>query len=109
MEELLTSTETGNPFIPGFIEWILLCAGFAAVSLLALHNRRNPPVRRTLTAQLSSRSWNTKQLAIVFGALFLLYFLASFSGRFFYEDQIPLAQLVITLAIYSIIMILISI
>ena len=44
---------------------------------------------------------------MVFGTLILLYFLASFSGLLFYEDQIPLAQLMITLAIYAIIMILI--
>jgi membrane protease YdiL (CAAX protease family) len=107
VNELLTSTESGSVSIPILIEWTLIFAGFVAAFFLALHHRNNPPDRRTLTAQLSACSWNTKQLGMVVGTLFLLYVLASFSGRLFHEEHIPHAQLVITLAIYTIILILI--
>jgi membrane protease YdiL (CAAX protease family) len=106
VDELLTNAESGSPLLPILFEWILIFAGFIAALFLVLYHRRHPPDRQTLTAQLASRSWNTKQLALVFGVLILLCVLASFSGLLFYEDQIPLAQLMITLSIYMVIMVL---
>ena len=58
-----------------------------------------PPDPATLTERLSGRAWETFQVGIVLGALFLLYFLASFTGLFFYEEQLPLARLVVTFLI----------
>jgi len=40
----------------------------------------------------------------VLSALLLLYFLASFVGVFFYEEQIPLVRLVVTVLIYAAVM-----
>lgn len=63
-----------------------------------------PADRSALSAVLSARSWNTRQVGTVLCTLFLLYALSSWVGLFFYEEQIPLAQLVVTLLVYSIVM-----
>jgi membrane protease YdiL (CAAX protease family) len=80
-----------------------LFGGLYVALMLGVLHRRNPPDREALTAEISSRAWSTFQIAIVLGALFLLYFLASFVGLFFYEEQIPLVRLAITLLIYGIV------
>lgn len=64
--------------------------------------------RRVLTDQIASRAWSTPQIGIVLGALLLLYFLASFAGIFFYEEQIPLVRLATTILIYTILGVLIA-
>ncbi len=58
----------------------------------------------TLTARLSARAWDTPRIGIVLGTLFLLYFLASFVGLFFHEEQMPLARLILTFLIYAIVL-----
>jgi len=67
-----------------------------------------PPDPAPLTDRLIGRSWETLQIGIVFGALFLLYFLASFVGLFFYEEHIPLVRLVVTVLISAIVMSIIT-
>ncbi|MCK5676149.1 MAG: CPBP family intramembrane metalloprotease [Verrucomicrobia bacterium] len=67
-----------------------------------------PPIRKALADRLAARAWNTPQLGIVLGVLLLLYFLTSFVGLFFYEEQLPLARLVATLLIYTAIVVLIA-
>lgn len=67
-----------------------------------------PPDSAPLTDRLIGRSWETLQIGIVLGALFLLYFLASFVGLFFYEEQIPLVRLVVTVLISVIVISLIT-
>ncbi len=77
--------------------------------LCFLHHRKKPPNFSQLTETIISRSWNTLQVGILLASLFLLYLLAACSGRFFYEEQIPLARLVITIIIYVIMVSIISI
>ncbi len=67
-----------------------------------------PSDRRVLTGQIASRAWSTPQIGIVLGALLLLYFLASFVGIFFCEEQIPMVRLATTLLIYTVIVVLIA-
>ncbi len=66
------------------------------------------PVRKVLTDRIASRAWNTPQVGIILGVLLLLYFLMSFIGLFFYEEQLPQARLVATLLIYIATVILIA-
>jgi membrane protease YdiL (CAAX protease family) len=87
---------------------ILLMGGFITASLLYRNQRRNPPDVKRLTETIAERSWNTTQVFLLLTALFLLYFAAMFTGRFFYEEQIPLARLIITLSIYSLLILFIG-
>lgn len=86
----------------------LLIGGLITAALLYLNHRRNPPDGERLTAVISVRSWGTLQVVILLSTLFLLYFVAAFSGQFFYEEQIPFVRLMITLCIYTILMVLIG-
>ena len=61
-----------------------------------------------LTRALAARSWETPQLGILLSALILLFFVASFTGLLFYEEQIPLAKIIITLLIYSMLIALVA-
>ncbi len=106
MDEIITSVESGSSLLLSILEWTLLLTGLITATLLVASHRKSPPDHRALTQRIASRSWSTAQLGILFGTLLLLYALASFTGLFFYEEQIPLAQVVITLLIYSVIMIL---
>ena len=67
-----------------------------------------PTDRKALTARIAARSWSTPQVGIVLGALLLLYFLASFVGLLFYEEQIPLVRLAASFLIYAVIMVLMA-
>lgn len=87
----------------------LLIGGLITATLLFLHQRRNPPNQKHLTEVIAERSWKTWQVVMLLSALFLLYFLAMFSGRLFYEEQIPFVRLVITLCIYTILMVMIGV
>ncbi|MDF7826078.1 type II CAAX endopeptidase family protein [Pontiellaceae bacterium B12227] len=91
----------------------LLIGGFMTAALLYLNHRRNPPSGAQLTEVLSERSWSTLQVFILLGSLFLLYYLAGLSGpligQFIYEEQVPFVKLMITLVIYTILMVLIGI
>ena len=55
-----------------------------------------------------SRAWSTPEIGIVLGGLLLFYLFASFTGIFFYEEQIPLARLVLTVLLYIFILTLIA-
>ena len=68
----------------------------------------SPTAREALTGRIADRAWDTFHLGIVLGVLLLLYALASGVGLFFYEEQIPQAQLASTLLVYSIVMALIA-
>ncbi|MEI6892512.1 MAG: type II CAAX endopeptidase family protein [Pontiella sp.] len=87
---------------------VLLIGGFIAAPLLYLQHQRNPPNAEYLTEIISERSWSTRQVVILLSTLFLLYFFAGFAGLFFYEEQIPYAQLAITLSIYTILTVMIG-
>jgi membrane protease YdiL (CAAX protease family) len=56
--------------------------------------------RQALSDRISSRAWTTPQIGIVLGGLFLFYFFASFTGCFFYEEQIPQVRLAVTFLLY---------
>lgn len=88
---------------------LLLIGGLITMVLLYRHLKRNPPDGERLTEVISERSWNTQQVVILLAALFMLYFAAMFSGPFFYEEQIPFVRLMITLCIYTVLMVLIGI
>jgi membrane protease YdiL (CAAX protease family) len=102
MEELLANADAGSRLLYNIINWTLLLGGMAVASLLWLHERSAPPDRHALTETLVQRSWETFQVGILLSSLLLLYTLAMFTGRFFYEDQIPLAKLGVTIVIYAI-------
>lgn len=68
----------------------------------------NQAARKELTAVIASRAWSTPHVSIILGTLLLLYFLASFAGLFFYEDQLPVVRLAVTLLIYILIAVLIA-
>ncbi len=108
MEELLANTSPENQLLYKVITGVLLGGGMAIAALLALHLRRNPPDRVALTARISSRSWSTPQVGIVLGTLLFFYFIASFAGLLFYEEQIPLVRLLATLLIYTLIVVIIA-
>ncbi len=80
----------------------LFLGGAGAAFLLLRHARRHPVRRAALDDALAARAWNSAQLAVVLGVLFLLHFAAAFTGRFFYEEQLPFARMVVTVAIYAI-------
>ncbi len=101
MDELLANADADSQWLYRIVNWSLLVGGTVVAILLALHQRRNPPDRNQLTARIAGRSWDTGQVFLLLAALFLLYFLAMFSGRLFYEEHIPVARLGITLVIYS--------
>jgi len=102
MEELLANADEGSRHLYNLLTWVLLLSGILTAGILLWHQRRNPPDTRALTARIAERSWSSLQILVLIGSLFLLYFAASFSGLLFYEDQIPVAQLVITLLIYAV-------
>ena len=99
MEELLASATPENRLLYAIASGLLLGAGIWIAILLALRNRRNPPDTKALTDQLVRRAWSTPEIGTVLAALLLLYVLAAFSGRFFYADQIPVAQLAIAVGV----------
>ncbi len=109
MEELLAAAEVHEQWVYKALTLFLLGGGLLVALVLGMRHRRNPPDKPSLTAALSARSWNTPQVGILLGSLFLLYFLATFSGQLFYEHQIPLAKLVITIVIYTILMAIIAV
>ena len=104
MEELLANATTADQLPQTLLAGLLLGGGVLAALVLAKHHRRNPPDRARLTEQMAARSWDTPQVVMLLGSLFSLYFLASFSGLFLPEEQIPLVQLLMTITIYSAIM-----
>jgi membrane protease YdiL (CAAX protease family) len=108
MDELFANADVESQRLYQMITWTLLCGGLIAAVLMGLYFRRHVPNRPALTQELTQRSWNTLQIGILLGVLLLLYFLASFIGIFFYEEQIPLVQLIATLVIYSIIGVIIT-
>jgi len=93
-----------NELLQTIINHALLFGGFGVAALLIVQQRRNPPDREALTATLSSRAWSSIQIGLLLSGLLLCYFAASFTGLFFYEEQIPLARLIITITIYSILL-----
>jgi len=109
MEELLANATPENRLLYAIASGLLLGAGALAAFLLTLHDRRNPPDGKALTDQLVRRAWSTPEIGSVLAVLLLLYALASFSGRFFYADQIPLAQLAIAVAVDAAVLALIAI
>jgi len=108
MEELLANVRPENQMLYAIVSGLLLGTGALVAFLLTLHNRRNPPDGKALTELLACRAWSTLEIGIVLASLLLLYALASFSGRFFYADQIPVAQLAIAVAVDAAILALIA-
>ncbi len=105
MEDVATSSISLSDIITG----CLLLFGFISAGLCYLHHRQNRPDEPELTEVLINRSWDTVQVGILMGSLFLLYFLASFTGLLFYEEQIPVARLGITILIYCILVAVIAV
>lgn len=68
----------------------------------------SPDDRKELTDRMVSRAWSTPHICMVLGALLLFYFFASFAGRFFYEEEIPLVRLVLTVLLYTFILTLVA-
>jgi membrane protease YdiL (CAAX protease family) len=108
MEELLANADPENQLLYSIINWGLLLGGLVVAFLLVQHQRFNPPDKRALTETVAARSWSTPEVVLLLAMLLLLYFMASFVGLFFYEDQIPLARLGTALVIYLILLCLIA-
>ncbi len=108
MEELLANAHPENQLLYTLITGFLLFGGVLAALFLALQHRKKPLNYAALTDKILTRSWAAPQIFILLGSLFLLYFIASFVGLFFGEEQIPLAQLVATVIIYLLIIALIT-
>ncbi len=108
MEELLANADPENQLLYSMINWALLLGGLVVAFLLVQHQRYNPPDRKALTQTVAMRSWSTPEVVLLLSVLFLLYFMASFVGLFFYEDQIPLARLGSAIVIYLILLSLIA-
>lgn len=97
MEESIAS----YPILYSILNWSMLgCGSIVAVGVWQWH-RRNPPDRQERTGTMVSRAWDTIHLGILLLAIVLLYLLASGSGRFFYEEQLPTARLIIIVSIYA--------
>lgn len=109
MEELLANADPSIQLLYTIIERTLLCGGLIVAFHLLRHHRNNPPDRQALTAQLAARAWSTPEMGMVLGILLLPYLLASFSGLLFYEEQIPLVRLCITLLIYALVATLVAV
>jgi len=88
---------------------LLFFGGSATAIGLLIYERRRLPDLPGRTKTLSDRSWNTRQIFILLGTLFLLYLLVGCSGRFFYEEQIPLMRLVMTVLIYAVMICLMTV
>lgn len=85
------------------INHTLLFGGLLVAAWGMVHTRRNPPDTKALTTQIVSHSWKTLEVGILLASLLTFYILAAGAGRFFYEEQLPAARLVITLCIYAVI------
>ncbi|VGO14199.1 hypothetical protein PDESU_02758 [Pontiella desulfatans] len=103
MEELLANTESGIRELFRSIEYVLLVCGLFTLLLFALHRRRNPPDTPTLNRQLANRALGAVEIFSIVQLYLVLLFLAMFSGRLFYEEQIPTAKLGIALLIYTLV------
>ena len=108
MDKLLANADPNRQLLFDSITGMLLIGGLVAAFFLARYHRRNPPDRRILTAQIAARSWTTPQVGLVLGVFFLLHLLSSVVRPFFYEEQMPVVQLVATLFIYSIVMVIVA-
>ena len=84
----------------------LLIGGIFSAGWIALHEKQNPPDVKKLNYDLANRSWNTVHILILLTALFLLYFAAGFVGQFFYEEQIPVVQLIVAVLIYVLLVVI---
>lgn len=80
----------------------LFIGGLVSAILFFVHNRTHPDQNTPRTEIIKERSWSTQQVICLLSSLFLLYIAAGFTGRLFYEEEIPVARLIITLIIYTI-------
>lgn len=84
----------------------LFIGGIICGGLIIRHEKKIPPDTKELTRVMAARSWNTFHIIILLSSLFLLYFGAAFTGQFFYEDQIPIVQLIVAVLIYLLLVII---
>ncbi len=103
MDELLANAESGIQKLFSTFEMILFVGGLFSLSLLLFYHRRHAPDIPALTARLSNRAISFLEIYGIILLHLFLFILAMFSGRFFYEHQIPTARLAIALLIYSIV------
>ena len=88
------------PTLYAILDWSMLLGGLAVSVLVLRHHHRNPPDREQCTATILQRAWPTRAMGILLCCILLVYLLASATGQFFYEEQLPLVRLVATLLIY---------
>ena len=92
---------SSTQLIEHIITYTLLCGGFLTAIAFGLHLKKNPVNREDLTATIADRSWSIRQLFILLASLFTLFFAAGFTGRFFYEEQLPVVRLVVAILVYA--------
>ncbi len=90
-------------FLPLIMNLAVLIGGLIALPVAGILHRRHPPETRLLTDSLISRSWNTGHIGLLLFTLLSLNLLAGTIGQFFYEEDIPLVRLAVTLILYAII------
>ena len=109
MEELLANATPENRIIYTMLSGLLLGAGVGVALWLFRYHRRNPPQKKKLTDELIRRAWGTSEIGAILATLLLLHVLASFSGRLFYAEQIPVAQLMIAVVVDALVLGLIAV
>ena len=107
MEELLANAGEGVRELFGRIETVLLILGLFSLTTCWFLLRRYPPDMAAKNARLAGRALGALEIFGIVQAYLLLILLSMFSGRFFYEEQIPTAKLAITLGIYCIVTLII--
>jgi len=101
MGELLANSDEQIHQMVTTLEVALLCGGLVCMVLLLFLNRRWPPNVEALNRQLSNRALSGLEIYGIAQLYFLLLFISMFTGRFFYEEQIPVAKLGIALVVYT--------
>jgi membrane protease YdiL (CAAX protease family) len=102
----MEETSTTLQLVHDYLGYLLFFGGLVTALALSMREQRLRPDYPGLTQTLTGRALPTLQVGITVSTLLLLYALASGVGIFFYEEQIPLVRLVVTLLIYSIIILL---
>lgn len=101
MEELLANSDEQARLVVTTLEVVLLCGGLVCMLILLALHRRFPPDGDAINMQLSKRALSGLEIYGIVQLYFLLLFISMFTGRFFYEEQIPVAKLGIALVVYT--------
>lgn len=104
---MMGSMEESTSFsLQTILTLVLLIGGVLSGALIIRQEKKTPPNTNELSRVIADRSWDTLHIIILLSSLFLLYFGAGFIGQFFYEEQIPVVQLIVAVLIYLLLVII---